>query len=462
MLGRINFTSLVLFLVLTTGWAEKPSKLVTVSFDVYPPQGVLVEQELGGGAVPEPTLLRDGKAQIVLYSDGMVNLRFSKTGHESVKISKPVDFFTGLKDYPEPIALKPASLWVRIEDALHYPTTALKVMGLLILAGSFRWLYGYRLRSLQRAADQRFRRRILELGGSENPETLGSYILLKRLGAGGMAQVWKAIRSDEVETGQPVALKRLHEKDDNNRVAQIRFEQEAARLKAVAHPNLIKVYGVERHEGHLLLAMELLQGKTLAELMKDRNHKALEPALALPILKSVASACDTLHQHNIIHRDLTTNNIMVLDETRRAVVLDLGLSKDTTDQVALTTMSSAMGTVLFYPADPFIAGKDGLKLTTGAYDQFSWAVNAYFLLSGRYPFELGEMPENEWLAIIMGLTPYSPMPIHRVNPKLPESTWTALARAMAFSREDRYSSVMEAYEALEASLTKVRSPEGLS
>lgn len=454
MLGRISFTSFVLFLVLIIGWAEKPSKKVIVAFDVYPPQGVLVEQELGGGARPEPVLLQDGKVPIVLYNDGMVNLRFSKAGHESVKISKPVDFFTSLQVFPEPVVLKPNGLLVGILDAWRYPTTTLKVIALLTLAGLGRWLYLYRLRSLQRRADDRFRKRILELGGGENPETLGSYILLKKLGSGGMAQVWKAIRSDEVETGQPVALKRLHEQDKENAVAQTRFEQEAARLKAVAHPNLIKVHGVERHEGHMLLAMDLLQGRTLAELMKDRNYKALEPKIALPILKSVASACDTLHQHNIIHRDLTTNNIMVLNESNQAVVLDLGLSKDTTDQVALTTMSSTLGTVLFYPSDPYIPGKDGLKLTTGAYDQFSWAVNAYFLLSGRYPFELGEMADNEWLAIIMGLRPYNPMPIHRVNPELSESNWNALARAMAFSRDDRYSSVMEAYQALEDSFIR--------
>ena len=161
MLGRISFTSFVLFLVLIIGWAEKPSKKVIVAFDVYPPQGVLVEQELGGGARPEPVLLQDGKVPIVLYNDGMVNLRFSKAGHESVKISKPVDFFTSLQVFPEPVVLKPNGLLVGILDAWRYPTTTLKVIALLTLAGLGRWLYLYRLRSLQRRADDRFRKRIL-------------------------------------------------------------------------------------------------------------------------------------------------------------------------------------------------------------------------------------------------------------------------------------------------------------
>lgn len=253
---------------------------------------------------------------------------------------------------------------------------------------------------------------------------------------------------------KPVALKKPHEHFSGDESATRRFEREAERMKAVVHPNLIQVYAVERNEGQMLLIMELLDGKTLTQVVSEQGP--MEPKLVLPILRDIASACMTLHTKGLVHRDLTSNNVMLLKKGG-IKVLDLGLSKDQNESRQLTSAGELFGTPQYFPADSFIEDRDGQLLTTGAYDQFSWGVLAYYLLTAKYPIQIteqGQAAMMKYLNTVSREDCYKPTPLHEVDSRFGPEVSEVLAKAMAFYRSDRYETIDEAYRALEKVLKR--------
>ena len=149
---------------------------------------------------------------------------------------------------------------------------------------------------------------------------LGPYEIIGSLGAGGMGEVYRAA---DTNLKRHVAIKVLPASvaTDADRLA--RFQREAEVLAALNHPNIAHIFGVEKSGGTLALAMELVEGPTLA----DRIARGAVPLdEAIPIAKQIADALESAHEQGIIHRDLKPANIKLRDDGT-VKVLDFGLAK---------------------------------------------------------------------------------------------------------------------------------------
>src|SRR5215472_17177726 len=149
---------------------------------------------------------------------------------------------------------------------------------------------------------------------------LGPYEIQFPLGAGGMGEVYRA---GDKRLGRDVAIKVLPEAFAGDAQRMARFEREAKVLASLNHPNVAVLFGFEESNGTRALVMELVEGPTLAERIKQ-GPLALEEAL--PIAKQIAEALEYAHERGIIHRDLKPSNVK-LTEDGQVKLLDFGLAK---------------------------------------------------------------------------------------------------------------------------------------
>jgi serine/threonine protein kinase len=149
---------------------------------------------------------------------------------------------------------------------------------------------------------------------------IGPYEIVAPLGHGGMGEVYRAT---DTHLGRAAAIKVLPETFalDAERIA--RFEREARTLASLNHPNIAQVFGLEKGVGGLALAMELIEGPTLAERLAGGPIPVDD---AIPIARQVAEALEAAHDHGIVHRDLKPANIKVREDGT-VKVLDFGLAK---------------------------------------------------------------------------------------------------------------------------------------
>jgi serine/threonine protein kinase len=152
-------------------------------------------------------------------------------------------------------------------------------------------------------------------------QTLGNYRIIERLGEGGMGVVYKA---QDMALGRHVALKLLPPRIADDPESVERFRREARTASALNHPNICTIYSFATHDGHLVLAMELLDGEPLEKKIDDGGPMELPRLIDISI--QVAEALDAAHGEGVLHRDIKPANIFV---TRRGQVkvLDFGLAK---------------------------------------------------------------------------------------------------------------------------------------
>ncbi len=206
------------------------------------------------------------------------------------------------------------------------------------------------------------------------------YVLLRPLGTGGMGVIYKA---HDIWTGSPVAVKLLKPGLTANDLSVRRFFIEARAVKRLNHPNIVQVldYGVSQ-EGYLFIAMELLSGRALGELIDQDGP--MDPALALRITRSVAAALEHAHSRGVVHRDLKPDNVMVLDVSGEMVtkVLDFGVAAvlDTGHRGSLYK-----GEVIGTPAYMSPEQAKG-KSVDGRSDIYALGILLYECLTGKVPF----------------------------------------------------------------------------
>ena len=219
--------------------------------------------------------------------------------------------------------------------------------------------------------------------------TLGPYSVTAKIGEGGMGEVYQA---RDTKLDRDVALKVLPEAftSDPDRLA--RFEREAKVLASLNHPNIGTIYGLEEAEGVKALVLELVEGPTLADRIKQGPIPIDE---ALPIAKQIAEALEAAHEAGVIHRDLKPANIKVKDDGT-VKVLDFGLAKafqpDANDPnmsmsptISLTAAATQMGMVIgtaAYMAPEQASG----KVVDKRADVWALGVVLYEMLTGTMPF----------------------------------------------------------------------------
>src|SRR5207244_8780251 len=150
--------------------------------------------------------------------------------------------------------------------------------------------------------------------------TIAQYTIVSKIGEGGMGEVYRA---RDTKLGRDVAIKILPEAfaQDSDRLA--RFKREAQVLASLNHPNIASIYGLEESNGFMALAMELVEGPTLADQIAGGPIATDE---SLVIARQIAAALEAAHERGIIHRDIKPANVKVTDEAT-VKVLDFGLAK---------------------------------------------------------------------------------------------------------------------------------------
>jgi serine/threonine-protein kinase len=205
-------------------------------------------------------------------------------------------------------------------------------------------------------------------------DTLAGYRIEEVAGIGGMGIVYRAIQTS---LDRPVALKVLSSTLVGNRTFRERFRREGRHAAALDHPNIIPVYEAGESNGLMFIAMRLVDGPSLADLI-DRNEVSGREALR--VVGAIASALDAAHEAGLVHRDVKPQNIL-LTKTRHPYLADFGITKGT-DHGGLTHSGDFVGS-LNYVAPEQIDGKE----VTGVSDIYSLTAVLFHCLSGTYPYQ---------------------------------------------------------------------------
>ncbi|NBD34445.1 MAG: protein kinase, partial [Chloroflexi bacterium] len=213
------------------------------------------------------------------------------------------------------------------------------------------------------------------------PEWIGKYHILKEIGCGGFAAVYKAYDTD---LERELALKVLHPYWYSDPDFVMRFRREAKALANLRHPNVVTVYDAGEIDKQLYIAMAYLPGNSLRDLLRELSILPLE--LAIRILRQLASAIDYAHRRGVLHRDIKPSNVILegADEAIQATLLDFGLVKLMQDSSALTSYGKLVGSPEYMA--PEQANPDRRDEVGAAADRYALGILAYRMLTGRVPF----------------------------------------------------------------------------
>ena len=203
----------------------------------------------------------------------------------------------------------------------------------------------------------------------------GRYEILEEVGRGGMAIVYKAVQRN---LNRQVALKVLPQQFVHDEEYILRFHREAREVAKMNHPNIVTIFDEGELDGYHYLAMEFLEGKDLGEILiakETLNAREIEN-----VIPPIAEALDYVHSKGLVHRDIKSSNIFVLNDGR-AVLTDFGIAK-TAGKTKLTQVGSIIGTPEYMSPEQ----ADGLEVD-GRGDIYSLAVVMYEALTGTAPFK---------------------------------------------------------------------------
>jgi len=260
---------------------------------------------------------------------------------------------------------------------------------------------------------------------------IGHYRILGKIGGGGMGVVYEA---EDLKLGRHVALKFLPEDLAEDPQSLQRFGREARSASALNHPNICTVYEVDEANGRAFIAMELVEGKTLRELLASGS---LPLRQAIEIAAQVAEGLTKAHEAGIAHRDLKPENLMVSDDGF-VKILDFGLAKlvspSGSDICTTSTMPGlVMGTVGYM--SPEQASGDRLDFRS---DQFSFGLVLYEMVTGKRPFQRSTAAET-----MVAILREPPEPITRQNRDAPAPLCWAIERCLAKEPDKRYVSTRD-------------------
>ena len=267
---------------------------------------------------------------------------------------------------------------------------------------------------------------------------LGSYVILDRIGSGGMGQVFLA---EHASLRRRAAIKVLSVPVGEDEVARERFHREARAAATLDHPNIVRVFDLNQEGQLLYLVMEFVSGVNLQTLV----HRAgpADPGTAASYAGQAALGLQHAHEQGLIHRDVKPGNLLV-DRTGVCRLLDLGLVRTSNPEDSQLTMNlggqgGILGTVDYLAPEQAV---DSSAVDARA-DVYALGATLYFLLAGHPMFPDGRAAQK-----LMWQQSKDPVPIRTVRPEVPVGLAEAVHRAVAKSPADRFQSAAEMATAL--------------
>ncbi len=253
----------------------------------------------------------------------------------------------------------------------------------------------------------------------------GRYLIIRKLGTGGMANVYLA---EDQELGRRVAIKILDDRHAQDVQFVERFRREATNAAGLSHPNIVSIYDRGEAEGTYYIAMEYLEGRTLKELILRRGPAPVKTAI--DYTRQILAALRFAHKNGIVHRDIKPHNVLV-DSEGRLKVTDFGIARAGASQ--MTEAGSIIGTAQYL--SPEQAKGAPVDQTS---DIYSTGIVLYELLTGTVPYT-GDTP----VEIAMKHLSQVPEPPSTLQPQIPHEIDSIVLRALAKDPADRYQSADE-------------------
>ena len=261
-------------------------------------------------------------------------------------------------------------------------------------------------------------------------ETLGHFRILRLLGAGGFGVVYEALNT---RLQRPAALKVLRSQDVPSPEVLERFMREARVLASFDHPHIARIYGVDQEAGYHYIEMELVEGQSLAELIRE-YPSGLPEDRAVEIAHQIADALVVAHDSaRVLHRDLKPSNVLI-DARGNVKLVDFGLARP----LLREDVSHAESERKYFQGTPAYSSPEqcqGRELDTRS-DLYSTGALLYHALSGKLPIPRREdEPEDAYLQRIMQ---EDPMPLDEVAPGVDPKLADLVMRMLAKDPSDRY------------------------
>jgi serine/threonine protein kinase len=256
---------------------------------------------------------------------------------------------------------------------------------------------------------------------------VAGYRIEALLGRGGMSVVYLA---EHLRLGRKVALKLLASVLSEDEGFRDRFVRESRRAAELDHPNIVPIYDAGEADGQLYIAMRYVEGCDLKTLIG--RDKRLSTGRTLYILEQVASALDTAHDHDLIHRDVKPANILIAEPSEMVYLADFGVVKHTASR-GLTKTGFFIGTVDYAAPEQI----EGLPVDART-DVYALGCVLYECLVGKAPFDR----EGE-VAVMHAHLVEPPPTLTTLRPDLPKSLNRVIASAMAKSKDERYNTCEE-------------------
>ena len=271
---------------------------------------------------------------------------------------------------------------------------------------------------------------------------LGNYQIVDELGRGGMAVVYRAFQPS---LNRYVAIKVLPPHLGFDKEFVERFQREALASAKLRHPNIVVIHDVGHQQGIYFIVMELLEGRTLKQIIEAEGALSVERATR--IVEQVAAALDYAHQQGIVHRDIKPANIFV-GKDDHTTLTDFGIAKAASEAQQLTRTGMLMGTPEYM--SPEQAEGERVDYRT---DLYALGVVLYQMLVGQVPFR-GTTPH----AILHAVIYDPPAPLHQVRQNISPAIETVVLKAIDKRPERRYQSGAELAESLEQASTSRAQP----
>lgn len=262
------------------------------------------------------------------------------------------------------------------------------------------------------------------------------YVLVKKLGEGGMADVYLAL---DTLLNREVAIKILRGSLSLDPVSLLRFQREANAASALNHPNIVEIYDVGEDNNQHYIVMEYIRGKTLKQLIAHRG--AMEKHEAVSIMDQLVSAVVEAHKKNIIHRDIKPQNVLVKDDGT-VKMADFGIAT-VSDALQLTQADTVLGSVHYLA--PELARGEAASFQS---DVYALGITFYELLTGQVPHR-GDQPVQIAMKHLKDEIPS----VREFNSHVPQSIENIIIKSTAKNKTLRYRSAEEMLKDIQNALS---------